>query len=336
MARMGTLKMCLIGIGVVFLLAVSVWQQFTLSQQHTEMINLRANLRANNEQSVAGSFDSPADAGTTVSCPGGSQLACMDLCLASVFQSCVQSCANRCSTEPPPPTAAAASAEVDQGAVQATTVQVAIVDPDESAGSAPDEATEEEAAEVKEKQEATQGAKAVAVKAAQGEQEAAKKTTAGPTTAGPTVTTAGPTTAGPTTPAPTTAGAKEKQEAGDIVGTVSGSKREWAKTNLTGSASTLILPPPSEWLDDIDTKSSILGCGVSKCAFHSRTSLLKSRTNPDHRGRYGYLVTERRKVEDAFELAQELAKTFSIRHALLADPIKIMDLDVQPTELYPN
>ena len=249
---MGTLKMCLIGIGVVFLLAVSVWQQFTLSQQHTEMINLRANLRANNEQSVAGSFDSPADAGTTVSCPGGSQLACMDLCLASVFQSCVQSCANRCSTEPPPPTAAAASAEVDQGAVQATTVQVA-VDPDESAGSAPDEATEEEAAEVKEKQEATQGAKAVAVKAAQGEQEAAKKTTAGPTTAGPT-------TAGPTTPAPTTAGAKEKQEAGDIVGTVSGSKREWAKTNLTGSASTLILPPPSEWLDDIDTKSSILGC----------------------------------------------------------------------------
>ena len=47
-------------------------------------------------------------------------------------------------------------------------------------------------------------------------------------------------------------------------------------------------------------------------------------------------MTERRKVEGAFELAQELAKTFSIRHALLADPIKIMDLDVQPTELYPK
>ena len=141
---MGTLKMCVIGIGVAFLLAVSVWQQFTLSQQHTEMMNLRANLRANNEQSVAGSFDSPADAGTTVSCPGGSQLACMDLCLASVFQSCVQSCANRCSTEPPP-TPAAVSAEVDPGAVQATIVQVGIVDPDESAGSTPDKTTEEEA-----------------------------------------------------------------------------------------------------------------------------------------------------------------------------------------------
>ena len=97
------------------------------------------------------------------------------------------------------------------------------------------------------------------------------------------------------------------------------------------NASQYILPS-LEWFDDIDTNSSVLGCGFYKCAFHSRTSRRDSSNNPD-RDRYGYIVQNTiaqsgKKIgldteDGTFALAQELSETFSIRHTLLANPITV-------------
>ena len=97
--------------------------------------------------------------------------------------------------------------------------------------------------------------------------------------------------------------------------------------SVSESASNLFRLPYSEWLKDIDTNSSVLGCGNWKCAFYSRTSLRNSShsSNDPDRDRYGYLVSHKIDfdiAERTFALVQELSETFSIKHALLANPFK--------------
>jgi len=128
-----------------------------------------------------------------------------------------------------------------------------------------------------------------------------------------------------------------------------GSASGRANANVNANASNLFLLPSSEWLEDIDTESSVLGCGVFKCAFHSRISLRDSSSSNDpERIRYGYLVSDRIDIDIAertFALAQKLSETFSIKHALLSNPITIGIVNankndhsffVQPIELYPK
>jgi len=119
--------------------------------------------------------------------------------------------------------------------------------------------------------------------------------------------------------------------------------------NTSASTSKIFLLPSSEWLEDIDTDSYVLGCGNYKCAFHSRTSLRDSNSNNDpDRDRYGYLVSIRIDLdiaERSFALAQKLSETFSIKHTLIANPLNVSigktyrrdhSFVVQPIHLYPK
>jgi len=72
--------------------------------------------------------------------------------------------------------------------------------------------------------------------------------------------------------------------------------------------------PSSEWLEDIDTYTNVLGCGAYKCAFRSIT------------GKHGYLVAillpqEVASAKTAVDMAEYFAATFGIRHTVLARPI---------------
>ena len=72
--------------------------------------------------------------------------------------------------------------------------------------------------------------------------------------------------------------------------------------------------PSSEWLEDIDTDTIVLGCGKFKCAFRSIT------------GKHGYLVAillpqDVASVKTAVDMAEYLAATYGIRHTVLARPI---------------
>jgi hypothetical protein len=72
--------------------------------------------------------------------------------------------------------------------------------------------------------------------------------------------------------------------------------------------------PSSEWLEDIDTDTNVLGCGKYKCAFRSIT------------GKHGYLVAtllpqDVASVKTAVDMAEYLAATYGIRHTVLARPI---------------
>lgn len=99
-----------------------------------------------------------------------------------------------------------------------------------------------------------------------------------------------------------------------------------------------LLPSPCEWLNDIDLNSShpLLGCGASKCAFNSISSLRKSKTiNNTDTVRYGYLIwrqhvqgkaaRQQKRIQQSYEFSQDMAKTFGIRHTLLAPAIHTDD-----------
>ena len=95
------------------------------------------------------------------------------------------------------------------------------------------------------------------------------------------------------------------------------------RTNLSISL------PSSEWLEDIDTYTQVLGCGGLKCAFHSIT------------GKHGYLVTlknerELQQAKSAVDMAEYFAATYGIRHTVLARPIttdKIMKRNITIREI---
>ena len=95
------------------------------------------------------------------------------------------------------------------------------------------------------------------------------------------------------------------------------------RTNLSISL------PSSEWLEDIDTYTQVLGCGGTKCAFHSIT------------GKHGYLVTlknerELQQAKSAVDMAEYFAATYGIRHTVLARPIttdKIMKRNITMQEI---
>ena len=111
--------------------------------------------------------------------------------------------------------------------------------------------------------------------------------------------------------------------------------------NGTANAISTDLLPEDEWLNDIENTdpSSVLGCGVFKCAFRSVTTTTTTTTtmtgSPPPRG---YLVTmelrppdktkpgEDNDLEEArrtFAIAEDLSRGWSVRHALLAPPVRL-------------
>ena len=80
--------------------------------------------------------------------------------------------------------------------------------------------------------------------------------------------------------------------------------------SVGANASSAFPLPSSEWFEDIDN-SSLVGCGIWKCAYQSKRN----------RG-YGYLLSRPFLADDktlAFSLGRHLSDAFSIRHTLLAN-----------------
>ena len=104
--------------------------------------------------------------------------------------------------------------------------------------------------------------------------------------------------------------------------------------NGTANAISTDLLPEDEWLNDIENTdpSSVLGCGVFKCAFRSTTTTTMTTGSsprgylvtmelhpPGHPSDVDYLEEARR----TFAMAEDLSRGWSVRHALLAPPVRL-------------